>query len=348
MRILASALMDSIDQFLHAGYTSAYPRTLEPWSLMADGEPTLQLDMVQALQLTGDSAAAAVGQGGSALATGAASGSPELWAAAAAAGLGALGLALLHQRFGFRPRTALVVGALTGVLAVGHVSCDVVNGDTGPSSEDEKALPPPWDGVDLLPFADPEAATQAIMYGIIADGLANIDFAADALEHIQREVGLPTTTPTPGMAHALLSYGYDGWRNAFRLERGTAYDSYAYGSVNSYTVTSSGADGTFDTADDMTVRVAASADGSWDMNRWASFLREDDQGALTVLFHRWRGNHFEYLHQAEANALTESDLFDLFLEEDLEYWLEDLRSAHDAAAAASGEAPLLLQLYRNL
>ena len=340
MRILASALMDSVDQFLHAGYISAYPRTLWPDMLLEGGSPTLQLDMVQALQLQGDSAAAAVGGTGSHLAAAASAGTPEIWAAAGVAAAGAAGLFLLQHRLGMKPRTALAVGALAGLMAVGHVSC----GDPG---ADEKALPAPWEGVELQTFADPQAATQAIMYGIIADGLANIDFDAEELADIQLEVGLPTTSPSDGMAHALGTYGYDGWRNALKLERREGSDvdgDY----VPVYTVTSAGADGSFDTGDDVVMEVRGSLDGTWDQNRWASFLRTDDSGALAMLFHRWRGDHFEYLHQSEAEALTGCDLFDVFLADDLESWSESLQTTYDAAASEVVHDPILLQVYRAI
>ncbi len=340
MRILASALMDSVDQFLHAGYISAYPRTLWPDMVLYGDGPTLQLDMVQALQLQGDSAAAAASSGGSSLAAAVAAGGPSLWATAGAAAVGAMGFALLQRQLGLKPHTAMAAGAIAALLAVGHVSC----GDPG---ADEKALPAPWEGVELQAFADPQAATQAILYGIIADGLANVDFDADALEHIQLEVGLPTSAPTQGMAHALATYGYDGWRNALKLERREGSDVDGdYVAV--YTVTSAGADGSFDTADDMAIEVRGSLDSTWDQNRWASFLRTDDQGQLAVLFHRWRGEHFEYLHQSDAAALTGDDLFDVFLADDLGEWIDDLQSTYDTAAAKVEHDPILLQVYREL
>ena len=340
MRILAASLVDSVDQFLHAGYISAYPRTLWPDMLLEGAELSLQLDMVQALALQGDTAAAAVGSGSSSLAAAGAAASPELWAVAAAAAVGAAGFTLLQHRLGLKPRAAIAAGALAGLLAVGHVSC----GDTG---ADEKALPAPWEGVELQAFADPEAATQAILYGIVADGLANVDFDADELKHIQLEVGLPTATPSAGMAHALETYGFDGWRNAMKLERrdgSDVDDNY----VPVYTVTSAGADGSFGNDDDMAIEIRGSTDSTWDTNRWASFLRSDGGGELVMLFHRWRGEHFEYLHQDEAQGLTGSELFDLFLPADLEYYQDELQAAYDAAAAEVDEAPILLRVHRSI
>jgi len=339
MRILASALMDSVDQFLHAGYISAYPRTLWPDALLYDNAPSLQLDMVQALQLQGETAAAAVGGSGH-LATVAATGSPTIVAAAAAAAVGAVGFALLQRQLRLKPGTAVAMGAMAGLLAVGHISC----GDPGAK---EKALPAPWDGVELQTFADPQAATHAILYGIIADGLANVDFDADELKHIQLEVGLPTKTPTDGMAHALETYGFDGWRNELRFTRNSGAD-VDENPLSTYTVTSAGADGSFDTDDDIAIFVEGSTDGSWDNNRWATFLRTDSDGDLALLFHRWRGDHFEYLHQDEAETLTGGDLFDVFLADDLDSFSEDLGALYDTAAAEVDHDPILLQVYRAL
>ncbi len=341
MRILASALIDTVDQFLHAGYISAYPRTLYPDMLLYGEGPTLQLDMVQALQLQGETAAATLGGGGH-LAT-AASAGPELWAVASAAAVGAAGFALLQRKLGMGPRAALATGALAGMMAIGPLAC----GEFGDPGADEKALPAPWEGVELQAFADPEAATRAILYGIVADGLANIDFEADELKHIQLEVGLPTTEPSPGMAHALATYGYDGWRNELRFarEEGSDVDGDY---VAQYTVTSAGADGAFDTEDDIVLQVEGSTDASWDNNRWATFLRPDEQGALVMLFHRWRGEHFEYLHQATAEALTGSELFDVFQADDLDHWIDGLQATWDEAAAEVDHDPILLQVYRAI
>ncbi len=339
MRILASALVDTVDQFLHAGYISAYPRTLYPDMMLYGDGPTLQLDMVQALQLQGETAAATIGGGGQLAAVAASTGSPTLVAAAGAAAVGAVGVALLQRQLKLRPRVALAVGAMAGLLTVGNISC----GEAEPGV-DEKALPAPWEGVELEQFADPEAATQAILYGIVADGLANIDFEADALEHIQLEVGLPTTDPSDGMTHALETYGYDGWRNALRMDK----ELLTTGDLARYIVTSAGPDGDFDTEDDLSIRIEPSSDGSWDENRWATFLRQDDGGELVMLFHRWRGEHFEYLHQDEARALTGTDLFDLFQAADLDHWIDGLEAAYDAAADGVDHDPILLQVYRGI
>ncbi len=340
MRILASALVDTVDQFLHAGYISAYPRTLYPDMLLYGDGPSVQLDMVQALQLQGETAAAAVGGSGHLAAAAASTSDPTVLAAAGAAAVGALGFALLQRQLQLRPRTAVAMGALAGLLAVGNLSC----GEFGESGADEKALPAPWEGVELQAFADPRAATEAILYGIVADGLSNVDFEVEQLKHIQLEVGLPTTSPSDGMAHALETYGFDGWRNELRLER----EDLTTGDLARYRVTSAGADGAFDTEDDISIGVEPSSDGDWDENRWASFLRNDDSGELVMLFHRWRGDHFEYLHEAEAAAVTGSELFDLFQSQDLDHWIDGLQAAYDGADAEVEHDPILLQVYRGI
>jgi hypothetical protein len=325
-----------------------------PDGVFGDGmyrEPTLQLDMVQALQLQGE-AAAALPDGGATVATALASGSPSLLAAAAAATAGAAGFAFLHRRLGLRPRMAMAAGALAGLLTAGHLGCidQGDSGDQGGTGDDsdeqaeyEKSLPAPWRDVERRAYADPEAATQAILHGIIADGIGGVNFRVEELRHIQLEVGLPTDNPSEGMAYALKTYGYDGWGRDFRL----TYGEDEWGTYM-YTVTSAGADGSFDTEDDIAIEVGESTNESWDLWRWAFFLRRDRDGSLVSLFHRFRGEHFEYLHQAEAQALTDAEVFDLFDQGDLEQWRDTFESQLDAAAADVDHDPILLQVYRDI
>ncbi len=338
MKVLASALVDTVDQFLHAGYISAYPRSLEA-ELFMDGGVAVELDMVAALQLQGEAAAAALGDGGVTMAAAAATGSPGMLAAAGAAAVGAAGFAFIQRQLGMTPRAAALMGAAAGLMVVGNLSCD--------PGRAEKALTPPWEGVELQSFADPESATTAIMVGIIAPGLANVDFDVEALENIQLEVGLPTTSPTEGMSHALETYGFDGWRNAFRLER-TAGADVDENYLPVYTLTSAGEDGAFDNEDDMSMTVRGSLDSTWDVNRYATWLRKDDQGELVVVFHRWRGEHFEYANQAAAEALTGSELFDLFSHEQLDNWMDGLTSTYDDYAAEAEHDPIVLRGHLGL
>jgi hypothetical protein len=339
MKILASALVDAAKTYLHAGYISAYPRPLYPEMYYGNGEPTLQLDMVQALQLQGEAAAAALPDGGAAVSTALASGSASMLAAAAAATAGAAGFVVLHRRLGLRPRMAMAAGAVAGLLTAGHFGCME---DSQDQTDYEKSLPAPWEDVELRAYADPEAATQAILHGIIADGLGGVDFRVEELKHIQLEVGLPTSNPSEGMTYALQTYGFDGWGREFRLESGeNEWEEHVY------TVTSAGADGSFGTDDDIAIHIGESTNESWDAWRWATFLQRDDDGALISLFHRFRGGHFEYNHEADAQALTNTELFDLFDEDDLQIWIETLEGHYDAAAAEVEHDPVLLQVYRE-
>ena len=56
MKLIGASIVETIDNFLHAGYMSAYPRPLEPYAYPAGSEYsnavlTQELDMVEALRL---------------------------------------------------------------------------------------------------------------------------------------------------------------------------------------------------------------------------------------------------------------------------------------------------------
>jgi hypothetical protein len=343
MKILASALVDTVRSYLHAGYVSAYPQPIDPHSVYGGEEMVelhMQIDMVEALRLQGEAAAAAaMPDGGAAIATAAASGSVTMLGAAAAATAGAAALGVLHRRLGLRPRMAMAAGALAGLVTVGQLSCGEPDFD---QEAYEKSLPAPWEGVELRAYADPEAATQAIVRGIISDALMSMDFPVEELRHIQLEVGLPADNLTEGMAYALKTYGYDGWGREldFEVEVGE-WSTW-------YTVTSAGADGEFGTEDDIEGGSNAyDGEDAW----WAgaigmsAFLRRDADGSLVSMVHRIRGDYFEYNHADEAEALTGSKLFDMFTEADLSPWLDTLEEQYDTAAAAVDHDPILFQVW---
>jgi len=174
-----------------------------------------------------------------------------------------------------------------------------------------------------------------LLHGIIADGIQNVGQPIDMLENIQNEVGLPVSKLTKGQAYALKTYGIDGWGKKFRLSE----------AGGKYTVESAGADGAFDTSDDLKVSVTQSADDSWDSARKNFFVRKDSGGSVVVLFHRWTGEHFLYKNQGKARTLTGGDLFDLFTSTDLE--AKQKKTAEDAykkAAAGASHEPMVLQV----
>jgi hypothetical protein len=330
MKILASSIQQAADTFLHAGYISAYPRTLYSYSY-GQGSPRMELDVAEALRLQGETLAA--GTGGevtvAAAAVSSSGGWPTMLAGAAAlAGAVALLYWLRTRWRGPALRRALSYGAVAmmALAVVGGVHC-------GP-----EPLPTdqPWKDVALKSYADPAAATRVLLHGVIADGIENVGQPIDMLENIQNEVGLPAATLTTGQAYALKTYGMDGWGKAFRLSEGGG----------KYTVTSAGADGAFDTSDDLSVSVVQSEDKTWDANRKTYFVRKGVDGKAVVLFHRWSGEHFVYKHQDKARALTGGDLFDLWTLADLEAKQKTVaQGAYTKAASGKSHEPLVLQVF---
>ncbi len=336
MKILAAAITDTVERFLHAGYISAHPRPADEYSILGDGEVYLQLDMVEALKLQGEVASASVlGDGGSSLAALFATADSTTIIVGAAALAAGTGLAMAGLPSPRRRRTLFLGAGAALLLSVAHVSCDV-GSQSGNTDTDAKTLPPPWEDVELQEYADPTAATQAIQHGIIADAIINIPFSVEALEHLQLEVGLPTTNPSEGMAHALLTYGFDGWGREMRLSsRGDAY-----------TVQSAGPDGSFDTTDDLELAVRRTNEEDWEYERYGVFLREDSDD-LVLIFHRWTGELFEYANETKAQELTGNEVFDVLLEDDLHNNIDDLRSAYDATAEELDHDPIVLQVYQE-
>ncbi|MDX9999889.1 MAG: hypothetical protein RBU30_01200 [Polyangia bacterium] len=333
MQILGASLANTLQGFLHPGYISAYPRTFEPQMgyPIEYTDPTLQLDLVQALRLQSD-----------ALAGSADVGTPMTTAMAGYGSLGAMAMGVLvlfagfavlallrsreRARGGPRRWASPLVPFMPLVAAAGFVlTC-------GPAP-----LPTtvPWKDVQLRSYEDPEAATLAIMHGIIADGLINAGQRVSILPNIQNEVALPTTEPTEGMLYALQTYGIDGWGREFRL---TLADSI-------YTVISAGPDGQFSTSDDLRMRVRQAFNDSWDNLRHGFFLRESN-GERVLLIHRFPGDHFRYAHRTEAEALTGDKYFDVALTSEMTPAQETkLEAAWTEDASGVGHEPIILQVF---
>ena len=62
---------------------------------------------------------------------------------------------------------------------------------------------PPWQDVAVQEYENPEAATEAILHGLIVNALAGCSFQAEKLSAIQHEVAFPVPIGdyTPGMAY---------------------------------------------------------------------------------------------------------------------------------------------------
>jgi hypothetical protein len=137
------------------------------------------------------------------------------------------------------------------------------------------------------------------------------------------------------MQYALLTYGIDGWGHPFRF--------VADGSR--YTVTSAGADGAFDTADDLRMTVQQAEDDSWDNLRHAFYVRSVS-GARWLLIHRFPGDHFRYQNAEQATALTGGNRFDVFGAADLSPdQATALESVWTEEASGLAHEPLLLQVF---
>ncbi|MBT3222486.1 MAG: hypothetical protein HN348_25720, partial [Proteobacteria bacterium] len=230
MKIIGSAA-ETIQTYLHAGYISAYPRTYEFYDY---AEPTLQLDVAQALQLNGETlASASTNFGHSWLASLTSTGDLAVMIGGSAAFFGALGLASMTES----PRKAIAAMAAAALLGTAAGACKTAQEETEP-------LDAPWEGVEIQEYQNPEDATKALLYGVIADGLANTDRTVYSLADIQYEVAFPTKNPSEGMEYATTTYGIDGWGKEFKLESHGAPDT-GEEIYDSWTVTSAGADGTF-------------------------------------------------------------------------------------------------------
>ena len=331
MKIIASSLQQAADWFLHAGYLSGAPRMLDTHNYGGMTPPRLQLDVAESLRLQGETLATTVSSDPIVTATTSASpGWPTmLLGAALLAGVVTLLYWLRHRLRGyslpsFHLRPIHGATAMMALAALGLLQC---------KSKPSKA---PWDGVKLQRYADPAAATKVLLHGIIADGIRNVGQAVDRLADIRNEVGLPTKKPTRGQVYALKTYGIDGWGNKFRLAEDWP----------TYTVTSAGADGKFDTSDDLSRKVTQSKDETWDQELSTYFVRKGSSGAAVILFHRWTGKHFIYNNRSVARALTGGDLFDLWTASDLSAEQKILaRGSFKVAARGTSHQPLVMQVF---
>ncbi len=348
MKLIAASIIDKVDTFLHAGYISAYPRPLYAEAYpVGDGgdipvaEIAHQLDLTEALRLEGESLAAVVPGGGTdtALASLGNLGSSEMMIIGALAMTGVLALVyLLKDRFewrslGFAQATCALLAML---VLLPH--CD---------EEGVKPLPtdPPWEGVTLQDYANPQDATVAILHGIVVPAVANVGQGVEILPNVQNEVGLPTNALTEGMEYALLTYGIDGWGKEFRLERSPFSDEDEHKFWN-YTVTSAGQDGVFDNEDDITASFAQSYNEGWGWHRNTFYLVKSGN-EVQVVFHRWNNKMFEYMNEDQAVELSGDGLLDLFLTGD--FWSDEtvtaVNEAFDEEADGLDYNPIVLQVF---
>lgn len=347
MKLIAASIIEKVDTFLHAGYISAYPRPLQAEAYpVGDGgdipaaEIVHQLDLTEALRLE-ESVAAAVPGGGTdtALASLGNLGSSEMMIIGALAMTGVLALVyLLKDRFEWRTLGFAQAACALFAMLVLLPHCD----------EESRPLPddPPWAGVTLRDYANPQDATVAILHGIIVPAVANVGQGVEILPNVQNEVGLPTTALTEGMEYALLTYGIDGWGKEFRLARSPFSDEDGHDFWN-YTVTSAGPDGVFDSGDDIAANFAQANNQDWGWHRNAFYLVKNGDD-VQVAFHRWNNKMFEYRNEDQALELTGDGLLDLFIRAD--FWSGDqivtiINEAFDEEADGLDYNPIVLQVF---
>lgn len=347
MKLFGGSLLESADSFLHAGYISAYPRALEgsSYPLGADegvsAVTTHQLDVVEALKLGSSSGQEA--QAGDLLSSSisffsSSNGIHLVLGALTVAGL-ALLLYLARRQLAQQLSQRVPLFATMGLLALvmGTANC---NKSTGPPAE------APWEGVEVRAYEDPEQATLAILHGLVAPALANIDHKVETLAELQDEVALPTKEQSEGMAYALQTYGLDGYGREFALELEEKKDADEH-TYWGYKVTSAGADGVLGTEDDMAAEAVQTVNDHWGYNslRNAYFLVKKEE-KVNVLFHRWDDKMFEYNDRDAAREITGTSLFDILPRENLnQNQLEAIEGAYDESAQGADHAPILLQTF---
>lgn len=377
MRVVAASLTERASSFLHAGYISAYPRSVYPDAYPVEHQAAaIQVDVAEALRLQGEQLASAATGGGDLPGALAAVASSPQWLTLAAATLATSGLLaayyLVRDRVeGPGRRRVFALAALTavGVIAACGAGDQVerapaatggtesagagpaAGAEAGASTEAQPdALPAelPWEGVAKRTYANPELATTVLLHGIIADGLINVGQPVESLANIQNEVGLPVSSLTEGESYALQTYGRDGWGNDFRFEVvGQNQDDDEV--LLDYQITSAGADGVLETADDVSQVVSQVNDGSFDYDgRHAWFLVQQGDEQY-VFFHRWSGSFFEYRNEQVARQMTGGDLFDVLTRADLSSaQCEAAATTYGRFAAEVEHQPLILEVYETI
>ncbi|MBN1609433.1 MAG: hypothetical protein JW940_22575 [Polyangiaceae bacterium] len=371
---------------------------LSPDYYPAGSVPSLQLDVAESLRLKGEQLAAAVVNGDTTAALAAGTSDPRWGAVllGALCAAGAVAAYQLYApknppaiRLGNRARQWALASGVAITLALGVACGDYAGGeyqdpvtqapaqtqvppvDTAasaetPAAEDpgataapaEPTVPaeptpvatepdPPWVGVEPREYEHPEQATQVILHGLIGNAARHYR-SISKLANLAPGVALPTSSLTEGEAYALKTYAFDGWGNEFRLVEAS----------NTCTVTSAGADGVFDTEDDLelSVRVGQSipAEQGAMVVPAAWYVVEPQQDPYVLFYHpaypaTTRVMNIEYINHVPnetlANDLTGRGPFGLFTLEQLPTAASDIQARYDAMAATVAYKPLMLEVY---
>ena len=342
MKLINASIVESVDNFLHAGYISAYPRPLEPSAYpiggdISNAQKVVELNVQSALQL-GESAnnSEAAVSAGSLIGN---FGSSELLFCALAA-IGLLALYYFAKKWGYMPslRPALSMTAVCAFL-LATPNCDDGSGVALPTD-------PPWEGEQTQSYAHPEDATLVILHGIIRPAIANIGQRVDTLANIQDEVALPQKTMTEGERYALKMYGLDGFGNPFSLVSKEKNDSDGQGYWQ-YSVTSLGADGIKGTKDDISATFSQNINDNWGWGADLVYYIVGDGDDAALLYHRWNDEMFDYGDKDGAEEMTGSDLFDHISNDRLNAeQVSAINTAYASFKADSGSSPLVLQVFK--
>ncbi len=225
--------------------------------------------------------------------------------------------------------------------------------DAEPAPVEPEPVPvvpdPPWVGVELRSYQNPEAATQVILHGLIGNAIRH-RYAVGTLADLARDIALPASTLTEGEAYALKTYAFDGWGRELALVQEN----------NTFTVTSSGEDGVLATEDDLVLHVPtaslSSSSGEAMVAPTAWYVVEPQQTPCVLFFHPpipdtqlLSGSMIEYVNHVPNEALaaevTGGGGFGLFTIEQLPAAAPDLQARYDAMAAAVAYKPLLLEVF---
>jgi hypothetical protein len=385
VNILASAILRAAGEFLHAGYMSATPRTLDPYRF-EHGKPLLQLEVKEALRLEGETLVQGPAPGdGSLPGVPAHAPDPALAAIGPAEAwiflIGGTGLFFLSVALAVRlrsPRQSALQPLLIGILALGVAGALFAGTEQAPrrgaahsgkaaserkASKGKTSASSP-DRPDLFseaggsPSSKPApwegVARRAYVHPADATRVILFGLIADGLTNVKPRVeSLAEIQDEVGFPNKDLS---EGQRQALKTY---GFDGWGNplrfrSSVREYRVASAGPDGRLDTGDDILLQAEACGASTWDDARWAHFIRKKGDRAY-VFFHRWSGGTFLYRNRAAASAMAGSDLFDVAApgEEDdprghrREAWpLDKAGAAFDAAAPKATYDPLVLYVIR--
>jgi hypothetical protein len=314
MQVLAGSLDVETSDFLHAGYLSAYPRTFTQQGQHRLGRYEGKLvDVKKSLELKETDAGAPVSQ--VSVSTSNSSEGISLLLRPASMVTDGFMMLVVFLFFGYLIRSYYLriagmkrPGLRPWLLAAAPILLFVFVVHFAAPRVHETCLDhstPPWLDVAVQEYEDPEAATEAILHGLIAYSLPGAPSHVQTLAGIQGQVAFPVERDqyTPGMAYAERTYGLDGWGREFRLER--------IGRLRKrqYRIASAGPDGEHGTMDDIALVIEHESD-NWEALVNGMYVRRID-GEYRCFIHCVDHEHFRYEAAGAAREATGSDLFDV-------------------------------------